>query len=99
MSQNPPEESYCSQFGKYLGYPKCCIDEFDTRAFAKPSAYLDTPREVLQRTHSKIHHKGYVPCDACFATYSEDQLIERIQANRQHSVPFPHYDPSKSPFN
>lgn len=81
------------ELGRYLGYPDCCIEAFVSHA---QSNYRDTSDAVLERTHPKMHLRGYIPCNDCFNTFTEDELIARIQERRQHPEPFPHFSKEKA---
>ena len=61
------------RLGEYLGFPKCCIDEF---------IYVDTAPT------RKLNGTGYVPCALCNEK-SEDELVSEISKNRKCEEPFP----------
>jgi len=69
--------------GLLLGYPTCCIKEFEEYFNAIKSGNYK-PRE-----DRKLKGTGYVPCETCNEKYSESQLIENIEENRVYRVPFP----------
>lgn len=60
--------------GKQYGYPECCIEEF---------VKLEHIGEVR-----KLHGTGYIPCKKCNEK-SEKELINTINAARNHCLPFP----------
>lgn len=62
-------------WGRYFGYPDCCIRDFESRSRA--------PKEPR-----KLHGTGYIPCPTCNMK-SEEELIQAIDTKRQHDKPFP----------
>ena len=56
-------------FGKYFGYPNCCIE-----AFMKGE-------HVKGLEHNKFYGTGYVPCKKC-STKNVDVIIKTINTNR-----------------
>lgn len=71
--------------GTWLGYPKCCIDDFIYR--------FGTYCPSTAQTKRPLHGTGFVPCPICSATYTDEELIAKINANRQCPTPFPHASP------
>lgn len=67
-----------SNFGRYYGYPTCCIAAFVQLKH----------REYEERHELTLEGWGFVPCKKCM-TKSRVQLILEINAARQHPVPFP----------
>lgn len=61
------------RLGEYLGFPKCCIDEFIS---------------VDRAPSRKLSGTGYVPCVKC-NDKSEEELIAAISENRKCEDPFP----------
>lgn len=61
-------------FGKYYGFPACCIHDFH---LGKNDG---TPR--------KLDGTGYVPCPECNKK-TEQELIQAINLNRLEPIPFP----------
>lgn len=68
--------------GFYYGFPSCCIHEFTSRGL----------HEILEDMRSgavrKLNGTGYRPCVQCNATYTEEELVARINAKRQTKRPF-----------
>ncbi len=64
-------------FGKWLGYPDCCIQDFIK---LKP---LNMPKR-------KLNGSGYIPCTICNEK-TEEALISAINGNRQCTIKFPHH--------
>lgn len=62
------------RLGVYLGFPKCCIDEF--------------LEECGNKGKRKLDGTGYVPCRICNEK-SEQELIEAISIKRVCKDPFP----------
>lgn len=73
-------EARFRRVGTWLGYPPCCIDDFLYRYF------VQNDHAVKQRP---LRGTGYVPCPLCVATYTDEEMIERIQARRVCPKPFP----------
>jgi hypothetical protein len=66
--------------GEYLGYPNCCIKEFE-----KGEPYFTKPELIQQMTVN-----GYVPCIRCasdlsLGIISYDELINKY---RECTIPF-----------
>lgn len=64
--------------GSYLGYPKCCIDYFGS--VVMPLGGVPT---------RKLNGTGFIPCPECNDKYTEQELIDIINENRQSPFPFP----------
>lgn len=64
-------------YGKYYGFPTCCVDKFHT---------LEHMSDGIAR---KLDGTGYIPCLACNSK-SEEELIEAINKNRFDPKPFPY---------
>lgn len=62
------------EFGRFFGYPECCIEAF-------------VSFESVGVTR-KLDGTGYKPCQAC-NQLPEAVLIERINQNRICPIPFP----------
>ncbi len=81
--------------GRYLGYPDCCIREFWDFEKLASNAYkqaLFTDERQVAQSHPRIYLSGYIPCNACFRAYTDEELVERIEQNRKHPEPFPQYE-------
>ena len=65
-------------FGKYFGFPDCCIESFYTLE------HVGGPPRKLSGT-------GYIPCLKCNEK-TEEELIAAIQENRECKTPFPKED-------
>jgi len=92
---NPQLEAYAAGFaearrkhplalqGERFGYPDCCIAAF----------LANTHRGDRSR---KLCGTGYVPCAACNARYTEQELVDHIKARRDPSLPaFPDPGPGE----
>lgn len=64
--------------GIWFGFPKCCIAAFEHLEHMSK----DTENWPLIGT-------GFVPCEKCATTKTEEQLIQEISANRFCPAPFP----------
>lgn len=64
--------------GLFLGYPECCIAEFEERFRTGD----------FQRGPRKFHGTGFVPCAACNEKPAEE-LEAIIAENRICKYPFP----------
>lgn len=64
-----------TDFGRYFGFPECCIEDFLSRDSA--------PKESR-----KLRGTGYTPCLKCNEK-SEEELIDIINSNRQARTEFP----------
>lgn len=73
------------QFGLYMGYPECCVEEFieRMRTWTDEQWGAESPR--------KLRGTGYVPCLGC-NKLSEEALLDNIKKNRLCSEPFPNFD-------
>ena len=69
-------------WGKYLGYPQCCID------FFVQNAGKDWWMNKIYPKGFKFKGSGYIPCKSC-NKLPEEQIIKRINYRRKASVPFP----------
>ena len=65
-------------FGRYFGYPECCIKAF----------LIGSHRGGPKR---KLHGTGYIPCTECNEKL-ECELLNSIKTNRKHYLPFPEVD-------
>ena len=66
--------------GKYFGYPKCCIEEFEKNRRKRPNK--------LQRETSK--YQGFIPCISCCKLIMEDKIkIDNLIQNRECELPYP----------
>ena len=69
-------------YGRYFGYPECCIKDFIKRV----GIFRST--KGLKMEKRKLHGTGYVPCPEC-NKLDKKTLIETIKKNRAHPQPFP----------
>lgn len=76
MILNKEHEDKLRHFGKFYGYPDCCIEEF---------VILFGKRDSSDKR--KFHGTGYIPCSNCNKK-SEAQLLANINAARKCLVPF-----------
>lgn len=68
--------------GLFYGYPTCCIRFFVTEWFALRDAGEDFPN-LCKGT-------GFIPCPVCNATYTDDEMIGKINEARAKTLaPFP----------
>lgn len=72
--------AYYLAMGHFLGYPKCCREEFASGKTAKK--FGRTGQFPLVGT-------GFVPCLKCAETKDAGTLLREIVANRLYTVPFP----------
>jgi hypothetical protein len=79
------DDSYFVLAGRWLGYPECCIQDFLLR--------FDTYNPSVAYVKRPLHGTGFVPCPICSATYTDEELIAKIEANRKCPLPFPQADP------
>lgn len=63
-------------FGKYYGFPQCCIDAFNAGL------------HIGDRVKRQFSGTGYIPCNACNQK-TEAELLEAISQKRIASDPFP----------
>ena len=70
-------KTYWTNSGVHFGYPKCCID-----------AFLD---EDYTYDKTIFTGTGYVPCNKCNKR-TWYKLVEDINKNRKHPLPFPNGD-------
>lgn len=75
-----PDDMDGIEYGLYLGYPLCCVQSFDADMML---------RRWMTRGKRKLAGTGYIPCAVCNDTKTEEELKDAINANRQHSIPFP----------
>lgn len=71
--------------GIWFGFPKCCISAFEQLAHISKN----TDNWPLIGT-------GFVPCEECATTKTEEQLLQEIAANRFCPVPFPNGDSGRN---
>ncbi len=73
--------TYNQTYGKFFGYPDCCIKSFGEIAIL----FLLRPTEVKQATLN-----GFVPCLACAKKLIAKQITyeELINPNRRCTIPF-----------
>lgn len=76
------QQWYWYYWGKYLGYPNCCID------FFVQNAGKDWWMNKIYPKGFKFKGSGYIPCKSC-NKLPEEQIIKRINYRRKASVPFP----------
>ena len=62
-------------WGRYFGFPECCVKSFLTM-------------EHVGGPDRKLWGTGYVPCLICNEK-SEDELVETINSTRKSKLPFP----------
>jgi hypothetical protein len=75
-------KTFNSIFGKYFGYPQCCIDAFGE---AESIVFFEDRPAIVQKHAAN----GYVPCEKCATDYENGiNMLERINNNRSCSVPF-----------
>lgn len=72
-------------FGKYFGFPECCIQEFINRT------------ESLGDEPFPLRGTGFVPCQCC-RKKTEDELVKIINANRYCPAPFPYGEDASNLF-
>ena len=63
-------------FGRYFGYPKCCIDSFCSGNYAINITWVNN-----------YYGTGFVPCKKC-SELPIDKLINIIDNNRQEVLTF-----------
>lgn len=73
--------SYFWIAGVYFGYPDCCIEAFHER--------MPALRRGEELPIMPLDGTGYVPCLLCAATYTDEELIARIEERRVCPTPFP----------
>lgn len=79
-------------WGKYFGYPKCCIDFFVSEII--PKTY-----NGVYKPPAKLAFTGFVPCPKCNKIKTEDQMISEINKNRLSDKPFPETSSYKQDVN
>ena len=62
-------------WGRYFGFPECCVKSFLTM-------------EHVGGLDRKLWGTGYIPCLKCNEK-SEDELVETINSTRKSRLPFP----------
>lgn len=70
-------------WGKWYGFPQCCVDAFcNFDRFKGPYGTSVGPR--------KLDGTGYIPCDECNTKYTEEELAANIQKSRRcpYSSPY-----------
>jgi hypothetical protein len=73
--------------GQHYGYPECCINWFEDRAYRKVSFQLTAYQEACDMGH------GFIPCPDCAETlHDEDKSLNSLIKDRKHPYPFPHSD-------
>jgi hypothetical protein len=77
-------ESRHQLFGRWFGFPQCCIDWFETEVMPDPNHAANVP--------NPLKGTGYRPCPAC-AQRPVVELIDTINSNRVCPEPFPDFDP------
>lgn len=71
-------KDYYTFVGNQLGYPACCIKDFN---------YTVEHKLTIIRGKRKLFGTGYVPCAACDRTFTTQQLIDNINEVRQKHLP------------
>lgn len=67
--------------GKAFGYPECCVADF--------VAFISDPMQSFRKPRL-LDGTGFVPCQVCNTTKSEEELIAEINAKRRPDLkPFP----------
>ena len=74
-------KEYYQLMGSQLGYPSCCIEDFLERVT------YTADRSYRTACYRKLSGSGFVPCSACDAKYSEEELINVINNNRSKTLP------------
>lgn len=74
-------KEYYQLMGSQLGYPSCCIEDFLKRVT------YTADRSYRTACYRKLSGSGFVPCSACDAKYSEEELINVINNNRSKTLP------------
>jgi len=73
-----------TDFGKFYGYPDCCIKDFTYRFknnFIKPT---ENQIKVSNKT-------GFIPCQLCCLKIEKKELnLEELINNRECDIKFPH---------
>lgn len=75
------EKTMNSIYGKFLGYPECCIEEFGDVAI---------PFLFRMEITKKASVNGFLPCPSCAQKLLDGKVSyeELINPNRRCSVPF-----------
>lgn len=63
--------------GRKFGYPDCCISEF---------IYCIASRTIHRRETRKLAGTGYIPCYECNSKYTEQELVDNINKNRDKTL-------------
>lgn len=71
-------------WGEFFGYPKCCRDFFTHRAMI----LFAGKKDIIPDEYPLIG-TGFIPCPVCVATYTDEELVQRISDARHCSIPFP----------
>lgn len=76
------EQGYINErnSGSLYGYPECCVAAF-CDDLTDMNKLMDPERGARKLTGT-----GYIPCSTCNTAYSEEQLIERINQNRDTTL-------------
>lgn len=77
------KKTFFDVWGKYYGFPKCCVQAFVKHNIEIGFGYADF---VGIR---KLHMTGFVPCTHCNDTKTESELLSEIENNRICKIPFP----------
>lgn len=67
------------EWGRYFGYPECCIKWFVEHAGTK-----------LTTSQNAVHgHRGFIPCPSCADKVTRETL-HTLLVDRKCALPFPH---------
>jgi hypothetical protein len=81
-------KEYTRRVGKYLGYPKCCIEDFVKRGDKGWKAATKEQKKVINRKRT-----GFIPCHQCaIRVIMKETTILGLLKNRKHRSPFPYVD-------
>lgn len=69
-------------YGLFFGYPECCVKQFTH----------DVDNGISTKG-KKLWGTGYIPCNNCNTTKTEQQLIDNINKRRSYSKAFPSRHP------
>lgn len=84
-------EQHLQEVGKFLGYPKCCINEFIENV--RTNTAFGWKRDLAGQ-YKGAWSGGFIPCTKHAARIiDEGKLVHRIIRNRISSRPFPHSSP------
>ena len=70
--------------GMFYGYPVCCTADMIERW--KSLVLHGEPIDAFGRP---LGGTGFVPCPVCSATYTDEEMVLRINAHRSCPTPFP----------